>query len=358
MPSIGFEDVLHVMSSRLVEAMTASGLQVAIIGAGAMGFALALSYDRAGQDVALCGTEFDATTIERLLSSRIHPVLDHHLSEAIGVYSKDAWASALHDADLVVLAVASVGIRSVVTDASAHLSDKAAWVVATKGWDPDTAEPLSKVIASISTLPIVIMVGPSLAAEMTAGTPTALVCASNELEAARRAAEAIGSETLMAFISNDVAGVEVGAALKNVLAIGIGLCDGLAEVKGRSMTNTKAALFSRGLVEMSKLAEAMGGKSDTVLGLSGAGDLFVTVLGGRNGRFGRLVGTGLDPGKAFAEMGTTVEGFDNAREAYVLAKKHVLDLPVVNMVYSVLHEGVSAEEAISALVANPVQHET
>ena len=331
--------------------------QVAIIGAGAMGTALALSFDRAGSSVTLCGTEYDEAVLSKLASSRVHPVLDAYVPDSIVTASKEHWPSVLPDADIVVLAIASVGIRVVVSEISTTLKGDAVWVVATKGWDPDTAQPLSEVVSSASSNPVVIMVGPSLAVEMAVGTPTALVCASHDLVAARKAAEAIDCASVRVYITDDVAGVEVGAALKNVLAIGIGMCEGLAEVKGKSMTNTKAALFSRGLVEMSRLAVAMGGRASTVLGLAGAGDLFVTVIGGRNGRFGRLVGHGLAPTKAFAEMGTTVEGFENAKEARALGQWHGLSLPVVEMVYSVLHEGAGVEEAISKIVLAPVEQE-
>jgi glycerol-3-phosphate dehydrogenase (NAD(P)+) len=334
-----------------------TGQSVAIIGAGAMGTALAIAFDRAGSSVTLCGTQFDDDLLAKLAASRVHPVLDAYVPEGIVTVRNDAWAEVLPKADLVVLAIASVGVKSVVSKIASSLKKDAVWVVATKGWDPDSAEPLSSVGASSSSNAVVIMVGPSLASELAAGVPTALVCASSDASAAHRAAAAIDCASVRVYVTDDVAGVEVGAALKNVLAIGIGFCDGLAEVKGRSMTNTKAALFSRGLVEMGKLAEAMGGRATTVLGLAGAGDLFVTVLGGRNGRFGRLVGHGLAPEKAFAEMGTTVEGFENAREAKALASQHGLNLPVVEMVYSVLHNGAGVEEAISKIVLAPVEQE-
>jgi glycerol-3-phosphate dehydrogenase (NAD(P)+) len=201
---------------------------------------------------------------------------------------------------------------------------------------------------------VVMLVGPSLAYELAAGTPTGLVCASKDLEAAQKVAGAITSPYLRGFVTDDIAGVEVGAALKNVLAIAIGMCDGIAEVRGRPMTNTKGALFSRGLTELGTLVAAVGGRPETALGLSGAGDLYLTVLGGRNGRFGRLVGTGLDPIKAFEQMGTTVEGFDNTREAVLLAKRTGVDLPVASMVHSVLFEGRKPDQAILDLVMSPL----
>src|SRR5207249_3616415 len=118
-----------------------------------------------------------------------------------------------------------------------------------------------------------------------------------------------------------------------------------------AMTNAKAFVFSRGLVEMARLARALGGRAETVLGLAGAGDLFVTALGGRNGRFGRLVGTGLSPEQALAKMNTTVEGYFNARAAAALADRYDLDLPVVDIVAKVIYYGLTPREAIERLVA-------
>lgn len=329
-------------------------MKVAIIGAGAMAGALAVHFDRSGHSVAVCATRFDGAILESLRTDRRHPTLRHSIPDSVDVYDSRHWAKGFRKADIAVLAVPSVGVLSTVTAALEHLSKSAIWAVASKGWVAGSGRPMSEFIQEVSPdHPVVVLVGPSLASEIAAGTPTALVCASRDLDAARTVADAITDTSLRGFVSEDIAGVEVCAALKNVLAIAVGMCDGIAEVTGRSMTNTKGALFSRGLQEMARLAVAMGGKQETVLGLSGAGDLFLTVGGGRNGRFGKLVGTGLDPVKAFEQMGTTVEGFDNTREAVLLAKRNELRLPVVEMTHSVLFGGISPETAIIDLLMKP-----
>lgn len=333
-------------------------MKIAIIGAGVMGSALALALDRAGNQIHVLGTEFDEAIVSAVRSDGTHPVLHQWIPPNIEFVGAEGWGQALAGADAVFIAVSSAGVRPVVRKASSEISAKAIWAIATKGWDPDSAEPLSKVVEEESPgHPVVVVVGPSIARELATAVPTALVCASRDQVAAKDLAHAMSSESLRTFITDDVAGVEVGAALKNVLAIAVGLCDGLEQAKGTSMINTKAALFSRGLIEMSRLAVALGGRQETILGLAGAGDLFVTQLGGRNGRFGRLVGSGLDPSKAFSEMGTTVEGYENAKEAHLLALKHGLDLAVVSMVHSVLHEGLEPEAALSRLVLAPVEQE-
>lgn len=332
--------------------------RIAIIGAGAMGAALAVSLERGSHEVTILATEYDHRVVSALEKGAPHPGLGQRIPSSISVGPWGDWAGPLAEAEIVVLAVSSSGITPVVAEARSMLRPGAVWAVATKGWDSETARPLSVVIAEASPgHPVVIVVGPSLAIELAAGTPTALVCAGSDLEAARLVAETFRSSSVRTYVTEDLAGVEVGAAMKNVLAIAIGMCDGISEAKGRSMANTKAALFSRGLIEMARLARALGGKEETILGLAGAGDLFVTVLGGRNGRFGRLVGSGLEPRKALSEMGTTVEGFDNADEAVRLMKRHSLDLPVVSLVYEVLHRGRDPGDAIDSLMLGPVESE-
>jgi glycerol-3-phosphate dehydrogenase (NAD(P)+) len=332
--------------------------RVSIIGAGAMGAALGLNFDRASHETSLCATALDAHLVRAIEGGEVHPGLGQRLPKSISVVPWGEWKEGLPHAELVVLAVASSGIRAVVREAHPLLSPGAVWVIATKGWDSDTAEPLSRVVEIDSPgHPVVIMVGPSLATEMASGTLTGFVCAGRDLNAARLVADAVRSSSVRTYVTDDVVGVEVGSALKNVLAIAIGMCDGIEEEKGRPMTNAKAALFSRGLIEMALLARALGGRVETVLGLAGAGDLFVTVLGGRNGRFGRLVGAGLEPRKALDEMATTVEGFANADEAVKLAEKHSLDLPVARMVHSVLYLKLDPEEAISSILLGPVETE-
>ena len=321
-----------------------------------MAGALAIHFERNGHHVAICATRFDGAILQAVRRDRIHPTLHHFIPDAVDIHDHRHWGRGFRRAEIVALAVPSVGVLSTVTSAQEHLGRNAIWAVATKGWVAGSGRPMSEFIEEVSPHhPIVMMVGPSLAVEIADGTPTALVCASKDAVAAEIVARTITSRTLRGFVTDDIAGVEVGSALKNVLAIAIGMCDGIAELKGRSMINAKGALYSRGLVEMGRLALAMGGRPETVLGPSGAGDLFLTVLGGRNGRFGRLVGTGLDPVKAFEHMGTTVEGFDNTREAMLLAKRMGVRLPVAEMTYSVLFQGREPEEAILELIMSPLE---
>jgi len=314
-------------------------LNITVIGAGAMGAALALSIERAGQRVTICATAFDAPLVASLRR------------DGLSVVDAGDWEVSIRSASIVVVAVASIGVQDVVRTATKWLRPEAIWAVASKGWDSQNAQPLSAIIEKESPdHPVVMLAGPTLAAELAVGSPTALLCACRDLTSAGTVSDAIRSSSLSTFITDDVIGVEVGAALKNVLAVAVGMVEGIASLTGTHMDNAKAAVFSLGLVDMARLAFAMGGREDTVLGLAGAGDFFVTVMGGRNGTFGRLVGGGLDPRQALSQMSTTVEGYDSAQEAASLASRYGINLPVVAAVVSVLHGGVAPRDAIESLM--------
>lgn len=325
-----------------------------------MGGALTIHLARAGHDVAVLTTPFDAPFVEAHERRAPHPALAMPLPDAIEMVPADRWPDVLPKSDRILLAVATAGLADTVAAAAPHARPDAVWAVATKGWDEATMLSAASLVAETLGDPsrVVAVVGPSLAAEIAQGVPTGVVCASEGAHAARHVAEMLDTPAFRTYTSDDVAGVEVAAIMKNVVAVAIGMCDGLcAEFGVEAMTNAKAFVFSRGLVETAKLARALGGRAETILGLAGAGDLFVNALGGRNARFGRLVGGGLTPEQALDEMKTTVEGHHNARTTAALAAKHGLTLPVVDVVAKVLHYGMSPRDAIARLFAPGVEEE-
>lgn len=320
-----------------------------------MGSALAIHLARAGRDVAIFATEYDGAVVGAHLSGEPHPALGVPLPD-VAILEPDRWSELLGQADQLVLAVSTPGLVPIVQRCAPLRDPDALWVIATKGWDAATLRPAAQlVVDETSEEQVVALVGPSLAGEVARATPTALVCASRSIEAARRVAETFASPTMRTFTSTDVTGVEVGAILKNVIAIAVGLIDGLAgeSTSATGMLNTKAFVFARGLCEMATLAEALGGHAETILGLSGAGDLFVTALGGRNGRFGRLLGAGFSVPEALAEVNSTVEGVANAPTAVALAARSGVDLPLVAAVARIL-EGADARSTLEALFERPV----
>jgi glycerol-3-phosphate dehydrogenase (NAD(P)+) len=332
---------------------------LAVIGAGAMGTALAVQLHRAGQDVVLLATDHDATFVDAHRAGANHPAIGTPFPP-VELKEHGDWADALGKAEVVVLAVSTAGVEHTVRGVIPMTLPDAVWVVATKGWEETTLRPAGRVVADAIGDPkrVVVVVGPSLASEIANAVPTAVVCASEDHLAVRKVAKLFASPVFRTYVTDDVIGVEVGAALKNVIAIAVGMADGLGDQFGvDTMTNTTAFLFSRGLVEIARLARALRGRMETVLGLAGAGDLFVTCLGGRNARFGRLVGGGMSPENALAEMQTTVEGYHNARSAAALASKYRLDLPIVRAVARVLEGDATPREAIESILVGTIEEE-
>jgi glycerol-3-phosphate dehydrogenase (NAD(P)+) len=231
-------------------------------------------------------------------------------------------------------------------------------VIATKGWQEDTLESPSEVVGSIlgSRQRTVSLAGPALAAEVVAGAPTAFVFAAHDAELGKRVARSFRSNTTATVVTDDVVGAETASAYKNVVAIAVGMCEGLSErfaqsALNRTFANGRAAVFAQGLTDMVRLVEAKRGRASTVLGLAGAGDLYVTCLGGRNGRFGRLVGAGATPEQALRAIGSTVEGTANTTAALALASKLMIDLPTARTVDILLREEIAGEQAFQRLLA-------
>jgi glycerol-3-phosphate dehydrogenase (NAD(P)+) len=332
---------------------------LAVIGAGAMGTALAVQLHRAGQDVVILATDHDQPFVDAHRSGSPHPAIGTPYPP-VDLHEYGDWDDSLGKAQVVVLAVSTQGVEHTVSDTASKTLPDAVWAVATKGWEETTLRSAGRLVADQLGDPkrVVVVVGPSLAAEIAKAVPTAVVCASEDHLSVQKVAKLFASPQFRTYVTDDVVGVEVGAALKNVIAIAVGMADGLAGDYGvDAMTNTTAFLFSRGLVEIARLARAMRGRLETVLGLAGAGDLFVTCLGGRNARFGRLVGGGMSPEEAIAEMQTTVEGYHNARSAAAIAAKYRLDLPIVRSVASVMAGEMRPREGIEAIFTGTIEEE-
>jgi glycerol-3-phosphate dehydrogenase (NAD(P)+) len=330
---------------------------IAVVGAGAMGAALAIVHARAGLPTALLGTKFDDATIEACRAGLPHPALGITLDPAIDCRPYDAWRAVLPNTERVVFAVSSDGLADVVGDVSPRARRNVIWMIATKGWDKDSLRTPSAVVEDALGRGdrIAVLGGPALAPELVAQAPTAMVCASADLDVAREVARTLITGGVSANITDDVAGVEVAAAFKNVCAIAVGMCEGLSERLPESVfvhrfANARAAMFAQGLLDMRRLAEAQGGRSETILGLAGAGDLYVTCLGGRNGNFGRLLGAGQTPEQAVATIGSTVEGMANTRSSLAIADRSGVELHTARAVDAVLSGSSSPEDAVTDAV--------
>lgn len=289
------------------------------------------------QEVALLS---EKRTNERLLEGVFLP-------EGINITSD---LSSVEGSNITIIVSPSTTVREVAAKLK-NQKDFGIVVNAAKGIEKESLKRLSEVISEeLPDSPVVVLSGPSHAEEVAKNIPTSLVAASKNSAAAEAVQNILSNENLRIYTSNDLVGVELGGALKNVIAIAAGFCDGLG-----LGDNTKAALITRGLAEMSRLGVVMGAKQQTFAGLTGIGDLIVTCTSrhSRNNRFGNLVGKGESIETALKTVGT-VEGYYATEMAYSLAKKYNIEMPIVEKCHQILYEGNSVKEAVFQLMTRPM----
>ena len=326
-------------------------MNIAILGAGAWGSALAVSLSSAHRVRLWARTRADAEALAASRASRYLPEAVIPDSVAIGADLERALAGA----DLVLVATATAGLRD--TAARVRAIDRKptlAW--ACKGFETETALLPHQVIAQ--ALPearrVGALSGPSFAQEVAKGQPTAIVFASRDGAFAQATAAALNSPRLRIYSSDDLPGVELGGALKNVVAIAAGISDGLS--LGR---NARAALVTRGLAEISRLGVAMGGHAETFNGLTGLGDLVLTCTGdlSRNREVGVRLARGMSLAAILAELGHVAEGVHSAQAARGHAREHGVQMPITEAVCAVLFEGRPATEAVQQLLTRDPRRE-
>jgi glycerol-3-phosphate dehydrogenase (NAD(P)+) len=320
---------------------------IAVLGAGSWGTALASHCARIGHDVSLWGR--DASLVSEIAATRENPryVCGVRLSSAIRLTS--SLEEALGGAAIVIAAIPSHGMRDVLRKGGPFVARDAIVVSATKGLETESLERMSQVIGDEvgADRPVVVLSGPSFAEEVARGLPTAVVAASTSKEAGCRVQEALKGPTFRLYGTDDVAGVEFGGALKNVIAIAAGAVEGLG--LGH---NAMAALITRGLVEMSRLACAEGARRDTLSGLSGLGDLVLTCTGdlSRNRRVGMELGRGRSLDDILAPMRMVAEGVRTTHAALALGARHNIELPIASQMAAVLEGRTSPKDAVEALM--------
>ncbi len=326
-----------------------------MLGAGAMGTALAVHSARGGADAVLLATDKDGAVVDVWRKGLPHPSLRMPFHHYVRCCPAGEWGAGLPGAEVVFVAISSAGLRRVLAQAAAIGAPGATWVLATKGWEPATLLTPSQVAEDVlGDVPVVSMAGPALAAEILAGSPTGILCASTSQQARRRAAAALASPAAVVVTTSDGAGAETAAAFKNVVAVAVGLAEGLSDrfsesVLVASFANARAAVFARGMLDMAALVAAQGGRTATVLGLAGTGDLYVTCQQGRNGRFGRLLGSGATVAGAIRSIGSTVEGVARTEAALQLAKRAGIDLPTARAVELALTQDLTGEKVSDQL---------
>src|SRR3954467_5755192 len=321
--------------------------RIAILGAGSWGTALAIHLARAGRTVRLWAR--DAELAAAMAATRTNPRYLCGLSLPPDVEPTSCLESAVRDAQFVVVAVPSHGLRSVVRQASPSIAPHTIVVSATKGLETESLHRMSQVIQdeTAARFPVVVLSGPSFAAEVAAGLPAAVLAASSDQQAGAKVQEEFRRRGLRLYASDDVAGVEIGGALKNVIAIAAGVVEGLG--LGH---NSMAALITRGLAELSRLAGAEGGRRETLAGLSGLGDLVLTCTGdlSRNRHVGIELGRGRTLQEVLAGMHTVAEGVRTTGAALALGERHGIELPITAQMAAVLEGRRSPAEAVETLM--------
>ncbi|MFZ2727416.1 MAG: NAD(P)H-dependent glycerol-3-phosphate dehydrogenase [Methylococcaceae bacterium] len=328
---------------------------LSVFGAGSWGTALAILAARNGCQTLLWG--HNPQHIKALAQDRQNTRYLPNLAFPDNLHLTADLALAAAFSDLILIAVPSHAFKSTLRQLKPHLlaHTKIAW--ASKGFDPDEGLLLHEIVASELSIntPAAILSGPTFAAEVAANLPTAITIASSQDDFANQLANLLHSGRFRAYTSNDVIGVEVGGAVKNVLAIAAGIADGLG-----FGANTRAALITRGLNEIIRLGIHLGGRKETFMGLAGLGDLILTCTDNqsRNRRLGLALGQGKDRVLATKEIGQEIEGVSAAKETYLLAQKYNIEMPITEQTYQVLYEGLKPLIAVENLLARDQKAES
>jgi glycerol-3-phosphate dehydrogenase (NAD(P)+) len=336
--------------------------KIAIIGAGSWGTALAIALCRSREPQPLALWAHGADVLASLRSSRENSIYLPGIRIPDAVVVTGDMAEALRGASIVLGVMPAAHARSVYAAMLSHLDKSAAqrtiFVSATKGPEHDSLMRMSEVITQVaepSFAPrIAVLSGPSFAREVARGDPTAIVIASSDREAAETVQQDFSGQTLRLYTNRDVVGVEVAGAVKNVIAIAAGVCVGLG-----LGANTIAALVTRGLAEMTRLAAALGGSRDTLSGLAGLGDLVLTATGAlsRNRSVGVELGKGRPLRDVLSGMRMVAEGVGTTAATLALARRHGIEMPITAQMHAVLDQNRAPAEAIRELMQRPLTQE-
>lgn len=325
-------------------------MNIAVVGSGGWGTALAKLLAENGHQVTLWS--FLKEEALQLRETRENPLLKGvALPEGIEFTSDPACVAGKR---IVVMASPSFATRSTSELVKPHLDHDAIIVSVAKGIEPGTSLRLSEIIRQVTGRTVAVLCGPSHAEEVGRGIPTGCVAACEDAGVAEMVQDVFMNDRFRVYAGTDVVGIELGAALKNVIALCAGICDGMG-----FGDNTKALLMTRGLTEMARLGMALGSKHETFLGLAGVGDLIVTCtsMHSRNRRAGILIGQGRTPDEAMKEVGAVVEGYYAAKSAYELSQTAGVEMPIAREAHAVLYGGKDPREAMIDLMGRERRHE-
>ena len=328
-------------------------MKIAVIGSGSWGTAISVLIANKGYDTMLWSWKQEETDLLNTNRENIKYLPGIPFPDNI-TCSHDI-SLCVKDADLIICAVPSPGIRTTAKKLAPHISDGQIIVNLAKGIENETLLRLSQVIKEeIPQADVAVMSGPSHAEEVAKELPTTNVVAAQSMKTAEFIQDILMTENFRIYTGKDIIGVELGGALKNIIALCAGICDGLG-----FGDNTKAALMTRGIAEIARLGVAMGADRETFLGLSGVGDLIVTCtsMHSRNRRCGILLGKGLNSADAIKEIGMVVEGINASGAAYELSKKYDIYMPITKAAYEILFENKSPLEVTKRLMTGDKKSE-
>jgi glycerol-3-phosphate dehydrogenase (NAD(P)+) len=334
---------------------SASADHIAVLGAGSWGTALAIQLARTPRSTVLWGR--DGAHIAELKAQRRNTryLPDAPFPESLIIESE--LATALRHSRDVLIVVPSHGLRATLQSVAPHLRSGARVAWATKGFELASGLLPHEVARQVlgKQVPLAVISGPTFAREVGAGLPTAMTVASTDTAFASALAQSLSGLNFRAYTSSDIIGVEVGGATKNVLAIGAGISDGLG-----FGANTRVALITRGLVEMTRLGVALGAQKETFMGLAGLGDLVLTCTDdqSRNRRFGLELASGEDVAAAQRSIGQVVEGVTAARAVREVAHRSNVEMPISEQIYRVIYEGIAPKEAVKDLMSRALKPES
>lgn len=328
-------------------------MKIAVLGSGGWGTALALLLLENGHQVTLWS--YQKSESENLRQSRENPVLPGVVLPGELALTSDL--GCVKGCGAVVIATPSFAVGTTAAQAAPLLEPGTVLVSVSKGIEAKTSRTLTQVIedATENRFPVAALSGPSHAEEVARGIPTTVVAAAKDRKVAELVQDLFMNGRFRVYITDDVLGVELGAALKNIIALCAGVCDGMG-----FGDNTKAALITRGLSEIARLGEALGGRKETFAGLAGVGDLIVTCtsMHSRNRRCGILIGQGVPPKEAVAQIGMVVEGYYAADAAKTLAEKAGVEMPITQAAWAVLYNGKDPRQVVRELMAREKKPET
>lgn len=322
--------------------MTPSHSPIAILGAGSYGTALAIAFARNGSPTYLWA--HNPAHIEQMRQTHQNHRFLPNILFPEALFLESNLTQTLAKAEDILIVVPSHAFNQILSQIRPHLTVSHRIVWATKGLERDTGRLLQSVVEEQlgKSYPLAVLSGPTFARELAEGLPTAITLASNNDQFAQAFQSRIhNSQNFRVYLNSDMAGVQLGGAIKNVISIGAGVADGMG-----FGANTRAALITRGLAEMTRLGLSLGAQASTFMGMSGLGDLVLTCTDdqSRNRRFGLMLGAGCDCQTAINRIGQVVEGFYNTKEAYLLAKRQGIEMPITEQIYAMLFQNKSAQD--------------